>query len=111
MASAIGTLALVEEAKAVGPVRFLRCTLTGDANYGAATNGTAGLLAKLQALMGQPNLNILSVTDCTAPTTTLSRLEYDHAGDKLLARVKTTGVESAVDNQSAITYILFIIAS
>ena len=39
-----------------------------------------------------------------------SALEYDHVNDKLFARVRTTGVESAVGNQSAIAYRLFVIS-
>ncbi len=106
---ALGALALVEQAAAVGPVRFLRCTLVGDGAYGAG--GSTGLLAKLQALLSAPNLNILDVRDVTGPGVTLSRLEYDHTNEKLFARVKTTGVESAVADQSAISYVLFIIAA
>jgi hypothetical protein len=106
---ALGTLAILESAAAVGPVSFYRCSLIGDAAYGAG--GTAGLLAALRTLMKQPNLNILDVKDVSPVAASLSRLEYDHGTEKLFARVKTTGVESAVADQSAITYNLFIIAA
>lgn len=107
--SALGTVALIESADAVGPVRFLRVSLIGDGAYPAG--GTAGLLAALQALLKAPSFNILEVRDVSGPAASLSRLEYDHANDKLFARVKTTGVESAVADQSAITYNLFIVGA
>lgn len=103
---ALGTLAIVERVDGVGPVFHLRCSLVGDAAYGAG--GSAGLLAALKTLLKDDGINIFSVHDQSIPGT-VSRLEYDHATDKVFARVRTTGVESAVANQSAITYGLYIV--
>ncbi len=41
---------------------------------------------------------------------TLSELEYDHATEKVFARVRTTGVESGVSDQALVTYGLYIVA-
>ncbi len=109
MASALGTLAIIEKVAAVGPVFHMRCSLTGDANYGGASGGTAGLLAAVKAALGDANVNIIAVKDQSLPST-VSALEYNHTTDKLLARVRTSGVESVVDDQHAITYGLYIVA-
>ncbi len=100
---ALGALAVVEEVAAVGPVKIGRYTLVGDGAYSAG--GSAGLLAKLKALHGE-NCNILSVQG-EGPNGD-AHLEYDHAAEKLFVRVMSTGVESAVANQSGITYGLVI---
>jgi len=104
---ALGTLTVVEKVAAVGPVKFFRCTLVGDGAYPAG--GSTGLLAKLQAASFGESLNILSVASQSAPST-VSELEYDHTNEKLFARVRATGVESAVADQSAVTYQLCIAA-
>ncbi len=106
---ALGALTILEGADAIGPIRFLRCNLVGDATY--ASGGSAGLLAKLRTLTQQANLNILAVIDQGGGAAPLSRMEYDHANEKLFARVKTTGAESAVANQSGDTYNLLIICA
>lgn len=81
-------------------------TILGDGAYPAG--GTAAFLAKFQAAVGDAR-DIVAVIDQSQPTT-LSALEYDFTNDKLFARVRTTGVESAVADQSAITYRLLIIS-
>jgi len=103
----LGALTLVEKVSAVGPVFHLRCAVLGDGTYPAG--GSTGLLAKLKTLLKDDNVNIISVADQSDPAS-VSALEYDHTNEKLFARVRTTGVESAVANQSAITYGLYIVA-
>jgi len=105
---ALGALTLVEKVEGVGPLFIYRCNILGDGAYGAG--GSTGLLAKLRTLTKQANLNIIGVIPQSLPST-VSELEYDHTNEKLFARVRTTGVESAVADQSAITYGLVIIAS
>ena len=90
-----------------GPVVHDLVTLAGDAAY--AAGGSPGFLALYQALAGRSGAAIVAVIDQSQPDT-LSRLEYDHTNDKLFARVRTTGVESAVSDQSAVTYRLLVIA-
>lgn len=101
----LGALTLVEEADAVGAVWLYRCNLVGDGAYPAG--GSTGLLGKLQVLTKKEHLDIVGVVDQSIPST-LSALEYDHANEKLFARVRSTGVESAVGDQSAVTYQLLI---
>lgn len=103
---ALGNLTIVERVDAVGPVFHFRCTLVGDGAYPAG--GSTGLLAKLRTATGMPNLNIISVKD---EGILADAAEYDHANEKLFIRVKATGVESAVANQSGVTYGLYIVAS
>jgi hypothetical protein len=92
--------------KPSAPVFHDLITQLGDGAYSAG--GSAGFLALFQAEVGQAR-TILAVIDQSQPDT-LSALEYDHTNDKLFARVRTTGVESAVGNQSAITYRLLVIS-
>lgn len=101
---ALGALTVVEQVAAFGPVKFYRCTLVGDGAYPAG--GSTGLLAKLQALVKQ-NVNILFVKD---EGILADIVEYDHPNEKLFVRVKATGVESVVANQSGVTYSLLIAA-
>lgn len=103
---ALGAFAIVEKVQTDGPLWTCRCTIVGDGAYPAG--GSTGLLAKLRAALAA-NVDILSVVDQSAPTT-VSRLEYDHTNEKLFARVRTTGVESAVGDQSGVTYGLVIVA-
>jgi hypothetical protein len=98
---ALGTLTVVEKVAAQGPVVFARCTLVGDGTYPAG--GSTGLLALLRAALKLPNANILSIKD---EGILADAVEYDHANEKLFVRVKATGIESAVGNQSGVTYSL-----
>jgi hypothetical protein len=105
---ALGALTIVEKIHmGGGPLWALRCTIVGDGAY--AAGGSTGLLAKLKTALKDDQINIISVQD-SSPPATVSRLEYDHANEKLFARVRTTGVESAVADQSAVTYGLDIVA-
>jgi len=105
---ALGSLTRAAQAgQKEGPLFHDLVTLVGDAAYPAG--GSAGFLAKYQALTGRSGATILAVIDQSQPGT-LSKLEYDHTNDKLFARVRTTGVESAVSDQSAVTYRLLVIA-
>lgn len=101
----LGAFTIVEKTAAQGPVFHIRGNLVGDNAYPAG--GSTGLLALVRAAMQAPGLNIMSVEDQSAPST-VSKLEYDHTNDKLFARVRATGAESAVSNQSAVTYNLKI---
>ncbi len=105
---ALGTLTIVERANAAGgPVFHIRATIVGDGAY--AAGGSTGLLAKLKTALGDDQVNIISCKGASPPAT-VSELEYDHANEKLFARVRTTGVESAVSDQSSVTYGLDIVA-
>jgi hypothetical protein len=90
-----------------GPIFHDLVTIPGDAAY--PSGGSAGFLAKYQALAGRTGAVILAVIDQSQPAT-VSRLEYDHTNDKLFARVRETNVESAVSDQSAVSYRLLVIA-
>lgn len=101
----LGALTIVEKTQGQGPLWAIRCTIVGDGAYGAG--GSTGLLAKLKAALKADGFNIVSVLGQSAPST-VSELEYDHANEKLFARVRATGVESAVGDQSAVTYQLVV---
>jgi hypothetical protein len=100
---ALGAFTIVEQGSAQGPIRFVRATLVGDGAYPAG--GSTGLLALVRAALGD-TADILSVKD---EGILADAVEYDHANEKLFVRVKATGVESAVSNQSGVTYSLFLI--
>ena len=80
-------------------------TIPGDAAYPAG--GSPGFLALFRGLTGRAGADILEVVDQSQPST-VSALEYDFTNDKLFARVRATGVESAVTDQSAVTYRLAV---
>lgn len=105
---AIGAITLAAQSgqKPSAPVYFDLITFPGDGAYPAG--GTAGFLATFRAKVGD-NREIVGVIDQSAPAT-VSALEYDFANDKLFARVRATGVESAVADQSAVTYRLLVIS-
>ena len=91
MASALGTLTIVEGVKdPVGPLFVDRCTLTGDADY--LTGGTVGLLAALRAAKAMPDLEIVSLQG--EGDNGDFRLEYDHDADGVIVRILDTGVEA-----------------
>ncbi len=102
----LGLLSIVKNVE-LGNAKLLKATIVGDNAYPAG--GSTGLLAKVRAALSDDNAAILSVKDDSGPTASLSRLEYDHTNEKLFARVKTTGVESAVSDQSALTYTLTMV--
>lgn len=106
---ALGLLTVVDKTASVGPIFHARVTLVGDGTYPAG--GSVGLLAKVRAALGAPAAKIVSVQDVTTPAGSLNRLEYDFATDKLFARVKTTQAESAVADQSAVTYSLLVVVA
>lgn len=106
---ALGAFNIVEEIAAIGPVRFLRCTVVGDGAY--AAGGSTGLLAALRAATKQPGLNIIDVRDAYGSATTrATHVVYDHANEKLVARTTSTGAEFATADQSGTTHTLLIIA-
>lgn len=104
----LGTMTNVSHVgeKASAPTFVDLITVVGDGAYPAG--GTPGFAALFNTLVKQ-NRTIVAVHDQSQPTT-LSRLEYDFTNDKLLARVRTTGVESGVADQSGVTYRLVIIS-
>lgn len=107
---ALGTLTVVSDTKAQGPVRFIKATLVGDGAY--STGGSTGLLAKLQAALSQNGLAILDVRDAYAATTTrATHVVYDVANDKLIARTTSTGAEFTTGDQSGTTHTLWIVAA
>lgn len=106
---ALGTLTAIKKGgqKASTPTFCDFITVQGDAAYPAG--GSAGFQAAFRLAIGGDSRTIMGVIDQSDPAT-LSRLEYDHTNDKLFARVRTTGVESAVSNQSGVTYRLLVIS-
>lgn len=104
---ALGNLTVLTRADAVGPVYHIRCTVVGDNAY--AAGGSAGLLDKLRAALGLPGLSIIAVADQSAPGT-VAALSYDFTNQKLFARVRSSGAESAVADQSGVTYVLHVTA-
>lgn len=102
---ALGTFAVVEKVEGQGPLGVARCTQVGDSSY--PTGGSTGLLAKLKAALGGRAVNIISVRG-EGPNGD-RHIEYDHANDKLLVRVMSTGAETAnTTNESGNTYGLVI---
>lgn len=100
---ALGAFTIVEQVAAQGPVKFVRATIVGDSAYTAG--GTTGLLAKLQAAMGE-TVNIISVQP--EDNNGDSHVEYVHATDKLFVRVMSTGIEHGNGDLSGTTYTLLI---
>jgi hypothetical protein len=82
MASALGTLTLVDSIQQEDGVWIDRVTLTGDADYPAL--GTVGLLAALRAAKKAPGLTIIGVRHAVASTGDY-HLEYNPATDKLVS--------------------------
>jgi hypothetical protein len=105
---ALGAITRVKKvgAKPSAPTYADLITVVGDGAYPAG--GTVGFLASFQAAVGDKR-DIVGVIDQSDPST-LSALEYDFTNDKLFARVRTTGVESAVGNQSGVTYRLLVLS-
>jgi hypothetical protein len=104
---ALGAITTVKtQSKPMAPVFHDLITVVGDGAYPAG--GTAGFLASFRTAVGQTR-EILAVIDQSQPDT-VSALEYDHTNDKLFARVRATGVESAVSNQSGVTYRLLVVS-
>lgn len=103
---ALGTITTAKEvgAAASAPTFTDLITVVGDGAY--PSGGSAGLAALLRTKYGDQR-EIVSVLGQSQPDT-LSELEYDHTNDKLFARVRTTGVESAVADQSLVTYRLAV---
>lgn len=92
----------------LGPIFHDLITFAGDGAY--PSGGTAGFAAWFRALSGRLGATIIAVVDQSQPST-VSRLEYDHTNDKLFARVRATGAESAVADQSGVTYRLLVISA
>ena len=101
---ALGAGTVPKKIQAHTPKFFDFITVVGDGAYPAG--GTAGFLAYFRTLVGQQR-EILAVID---QSLLADAVEYDHVNDKLLVRVKATGVESAVANQSGVTYRMLVIS-
>ncbi len=95
----LGTITLLEAAAAQGPLFHDRVSIVGDDNYPAG--GSPGFEALAQAAIGSGRTLVAVLPD---HDTEINLLEYDHANDKLFVRVHATGVESAVSDQSGLTY-------
>lgn len=103
---ALGAVTRVKGVKSQGVFHDL-VLVVGDGAYGAG--GSTGFLAKFQALSGREGAEILAYIPQSQPDT-VSELEYDFTNEKLFARVRSTGVESAVANQSGVTYRALVIS-
>ena len=109
---ALGDITIVEQVDAQGPLFYDRISIVGDAAYPSdgsinfeALYRAALVAAGLKKASGRTIVGLILEHD-----TELNTLEYDHANDKLFARVKTTGIESGVSDQSGITYFLTVIS-
>lgn len=104
---ALGTITLVERAAAQGPLFVDRISIVGDDAYPAG--GTPDFESLFQAadsvLSGREIVAVLA-DDLNGD----NALEYDHANDKLFVRVRSTGAESAVSDQSGNTYRLTVLS-
>lgn len=98
----LGDITLVEAAAGQGPIFYDRVTIVGDGAYPAG--GTPSFEALLAAKIG----NGRQIIGLQSEPGTINQLEYDHAADKLFIRVRATGVESAVSDQSALTYSVLV---
>lgn len=101
---ALGAGAVSKQIPAHTQVFHELITLVGDGTYPAG--GTAGFKAKFAEIVGHDR-EILAVID---QSLLADAVEYDHVNDKLLVRVKASGVESAVANQSGVTYRMLVIS-
>jgi len=102
---ALGAITVVERVASQGPVFYDRVTIVGDGAY--ASGGSAGFEALFRAAVGSDRTIVGLVGEFDG---TINSLEYDHANDKLFVRVRATGVESAVSDQSGNTYRALIIS-
>lgn len=102
---ALGAITVVENAAAQGPVFWDRVTVVGDDAYPAG--GSAGFEAAYRAA-AKADREIVAIVNDDLNGDNL--LEYDHANDKLFVRVRSTGVESAVADQSGTTYRLTVVS-
>jgi hypothetical protein len=101
---ALGAGAVVKKLEGLQPVYHEFITLVGDGAY--AAGGSAGFKAKFEEVVASKR-TILAVLD---QSLLADAVEYDHVNDKLLVRVKATGVESAVADQSGVTYRMLVIS-
>lgn len=95
---ALGTITIIEEVAAQGPVMLQRCTIVGDDSY--PTGGTTGFEALYQAAVkaagilsdgaGRQIVHVANENKGDA-----DELAYDHANDKLMAFVRSTAAEVA----------------
>lgn len=102
---ALGTITVVEQMAAQGPLFMDRVTIVGDDAY--ASGGSAGVEAAFQAAVGSEREIVGIINDDSNGD---ALLQYDHANDKLLVRLISTGAESAVSDQSGTTYKLTVIS-
>lgn len=111
MSSAIGLIVSVSKVGAAPSEATFTdlVTVKGDSAY--PSGGTVGFKAAFIEALGVRGLGrtIVGVVGQSQPDT-LSELEYDFTNDKLFARVRTTGVESGVSDQSSVTYRLLVLS-
>lgn len=105
----LGTFTIAEQGAAQGPLFHDRCTVQGDDAY--PSGGTPGFEAAYQAALAAVGIGPREIVAVIPQhDTTINVAEYDHANDKLFVRVKATGVESAVSDQSGNVYAMLIIS-
>lgn len=102
---ALGTLTLVGNANAGGPVFMNRVSVLGVNPYVAG--GMTGLLAKLRAAT-KDNRAIVSVQG--ESENGLYHAEYVHATDALFVRVIATGAEAGAIDLAAVAFVLTIVS-
>ena len=95
---ALTNLAVNEAAAGDGPLFMDRIEFDGDDAY--AAGGTPDFESVFQALVGHTR-TIVTVID---ENIGVNVLQYDHAGDKLLVRLLSTGAEIANGDLSAVQY-------
>ena len=109
---ALGAITILEQAASQGPIFHDRISMVGDGAYPAG--GSPGFEALFQAAVAGTGETPLTAREIVSVhqdfDAELNSLEYDHTNDKLFARVKTTAVESAVSDQSGITYIMTVVS-
>jgi hypothetical protein len=95
---ALANLAVNEAAAGDGPIFMDRIEFDGDDAYVAG--GTADFEAAYQALVGA-NRTIVAVLDANIGNEVL---QYDHANDKLMVRLLSTGAEVGNGDLSGTKY-------
>ena len=90
---ALGTITLVEQVAAQGPIFYDRLTIVGDTSY--TTGGTVAFTASLQAVAGMEGKEIVGlwVENGQGGTVFDNDLFFDHTTDTLVATVLSTAAE------------------
>lgn len=100
---ALGTLTVVEESAAQGPIFHDHITVVGDSAYAA---GGSLLQDKFRAAVGASREILAIIPGSNGDVL----LQFVKSTGKLLVRVISTGAERADGNDSAATYNLMVIS-